>query len=423
VCKEAGIKTTNTEKNSPWQNRTEVEIRELKKHIRRFMHRTNSPLCLWDFCTKYTIELRNRIARPLPQLHGRTPYEVITGNTPDISEFLEFTWYQPVWYYESTTFPAQTKHLARLLGVAHKVGQAMCYWLLPVSAIPIARTTIQEVSQHELQSEDFQRQLTHFDNAVHEKLQQEHHGMSSQLKLYRQDENEDDQFEQEPMEPDSSPLDIDEIEADAYDELLLTEPLLPNDGVMVRAKIIGRKRDIIDNPVGTFNVNPLLNTRVYLAEFPDGHIQELSANIIAEAIYSSMSDDGCEEQIFHDFIDHRQLYDDPDNLHQFTTKGWEICVAWTDGTSSWHKMVEIKNSFPLALAEYAIANELQNYRAFCWWVPHTLRKRKHAIKAVKSRYSRRTHKFGIYVPQNVQEALEVDRQTNTTFGGTRYKRK
>jgi hypothetical protein len=183
VCKEAGIKTTNTEKNSPWQNRTEVEIRELKKHIRRFMHRTNSPLCLWDFCAQYIIELCNRIARPLPQLHGRTPYEVITGNTPDISEFPEFTWYQPVWYLESTTFPAQTKHLARWLGVAHKVGQAMCYWLLPISAIPIARTTIQEVSQHELQSEDFQRQLTQFDNAVHEKLQQEHHGMSSQLKL------------------------------------------------------------------------------------------------------------------------------------------------------------------------------------------------------------------------------------------------
>ncbi len=30
VCRDAGIKTTQTEKNSPWQNRTEVEIRELK---------------------------------------------------------------------------------------------------------------------------------------------------------------------------------------------------------------------------------------------------------------------------------------------------------------------------------------------------------------------------------------------------------
>jgi len=301
------------------------------------------------------------------------------------------------------------------MGVAHKVGQAMCYWLLPSSAIPIARTTIQEISQHELQSEEFKRQLTHFDNGVQEKLKHEHQDTPPLLKLYRQDEDEDDQFEQEPIEPDSLSLDIDEVEADAYDELLLTEPLLPRDGVMTRAKIIGRKRDINDNPVGTFNPNPLLNTRVYLAEYPDGHIQELSANIIADAIYSNMSDDGSEEQMFHDIIDHRQIYEDPDNLHKFTTKGWEISVAWTDGTSSWHKMVEIKNSFPLALAEYAIANNLQDYPAFSWWVHHTIRKKKHAIKAVKSRYSRRTHKFGIYVPQTVQEALELDRQTNTTF--------
>ena len=145
------------------------------------MQRTNSPLSLWGFCTQYTIELRNQIARPLPLLHGRTPYEVITGNTPDISEFLEFTWYQPVWYHESTAFPRHTKHLARWLGVAHKVGQAMCYWLLPISTVPIARTTIQEVAQHELQSEEFQRQLEHYDNVVNEKLKHSHQYTPLQL--------------------------------------------------------------------------------------------------------------------------------------------------------------------------------------------------------------------------------------------------
>jgi hypothetical protein len=49
---------------------------------------------------------------------------VLTGNTPDISEFLEYKWYQPVWYYEPTAFPEQRKHLARWIGVAHRVGQA-----------------------------------------------------------------------------------------------------------------------------------------------------------------------------------------------------------------------------------------------------------------------------------------------------------
>jgi hypothetical protein len=44
VCKDAGIKTTTTEVHSSWQNHTAVEIRELKKHVRRLMSRTNQRL-------------------------------------------------------------------------------------------------------------------------------------------------------------------------------------------------------------------------------------------------------------------------------------------------------------------------------------------------------------------------------------------
>jgi len=59
VCQDAGIKTLMTEKDSPWQNRAEVEIRELKRHTRQFMSQSTSPLALWDFCCLYTVELRN----------------------------------------------------------------------------------------------------------------------------------------------------------------------------------------------------------------------------------------------------------------------------------------------------------------------------------------------------------------------------
>ncbi len=34
---------------------------------------------------------------------------------------------------------------------------------------------------------------------------------------------------------------------------------------------------------------------------------------------------------------------------------------------------------------------------------------------MKSRYSKRSHKFGIYVPKTVQEALKIDQETNTTY--------
>jgi hypothetical protein len=275
-----------------------------------------------------------------------------------------------------------------------------------------------------------------YDKAIYEKLD---HTLNLDInldadtpkfQLYREDEIEDEDFEQELIEPEATALTVDEIENDAYDEILHVEPVIHRDGQMLRACIIGRKRDNNGNPIGQYNVNPILNSRVYLAEFPDSHIQELSANTVIEAVYNQVVDEGFDEQLFQDFIDHRydsnvlsetelahiqQLREPGSGKHFCTLKGWEICVSWKDGTTSWHEMSDIKNSFPLLLAKYAVSNDLAHEPAFAWWVPHTMKKEKRLIKAIRSRYSQRSHKFGIYVPRTVEEALEIDRKTNTTY--------
>jgi hypothetical protein len=69
------------------------------------MARTSTPKLLWDFCTMYTMDIQNRLVRLLPQLHNRMPCELLAGNAPDISDCLEYEWYQPVWYYDSVAFP------------------------------------------------------------------------------------------------------------------------------------------------------------------------------------------------------------------------------------------------------------------------------------------------------------------------------
>jgi len=109
-----------------------------------------TPIKLWDFCANYVSHLCNQLVRPLTDLNGRTPYKKITGNTPDISELLEFEWYQPIWYYEPSEFPHQNKLLGRWIGIAHRIGQALCVWILPLSGVPIARTTIQAISKEDL---------------------------------------------------------------------------------------------------------------------------------------------------------------------------------------------------------------------------------------------------------------------------------
>jgi hypothetical protein len=42
-------------------------------------------------------------------------------------------------------------------------------------------------------------------------------------------------------------------------------------------------------------------------------------------------------------------------------------------------------------------------------------KHKRLIKAIKSRYTQRAHKFGVLVPRSVQEALDIDQSMGTTY--------
>jgi len=60
-------------------------------------------------------------------LRPRTPEEVVTGRTPDISEFAHYSWYEWVWYRDQASFPEPRILLGRWLGVAGDVGLAMTY--------------------------------------------------------------------------------------------------------------------------------------------------------------------------------------------------------------------------------------------------------------------------------------------------------
>ena len=56
-----------------------------------------------------------------------------------------------------------------------------------------------------------------------------------------------------------------------------------------------------------------------------------------------------------------------------------------------------------------MTNDINTEPAFNYWVPHTLRKRDSIISLVKkrqTRYLKKTHKFGIEMPNTVKEAAK-----------------
>ena len=81
----------------------------------------------------------------------------------------------------------------------------------------------------------------------------------------------------------------------------------------------------------------------------------------------------------------------------------------------WLPLKVVKESNPIELADYAVNNKIDNEPAFKWWVPYTLRKRERIVKRVKAKYWRTTHKFGIRLPKNVEEALRIDAENNNTL--------
>ena len=71
------------------------------------------------------------------------------------------------------------------------------------------------------------------------------------------------------------------------DTYLHMELALPRGGGEVEfARVKKRLRDKDGLPIGTANDNPILDSRMYEVEFPDGHTTSLAANVIAENLYS-----------------------------------------------------------------------------------------------------------------------------------------
>ena len=56
--------------------------------------------------------------------------------------------------------------LGRLLGVSHKVGYLMSYWVLPVSCIPVSCTMVQQLTNLERQTQEWISKIKEFDGKL-----------------------------------------------------------------------------------------------------------------------------------------------------------------------------------------------------------------------------------------------------------------
>jgi len=299
TCKYYKIQQRQTEPYTPRQNRAESAIGEVKKRWRNKMRSKGVPKRLWDYGLVWVSEITNRTARG-PE--ARTPLEALTGNTPDISEWLDFDFYDWCWYWQGPTheLTEDKAEIGRVLGVAHRVGSDLCYWVLTSTGKVIARMTVQQVVTNDYQLPTVKTKMEEFYAKVKDKFKDERHREPAPADgLILDDEDANDEPEE------GVKVEQDDFTDDSYNAYLGAELLVPSGDNFIVSRVIKRVRDEDGNPVGQRNNNPILDTRRYEVQFGDGSMIEYTANLVAENLLAQSNPEGRRHMIFKEIVDHR----------------------------------------------------------------------------------------------------------------------
>ena len=73
----------------------------------------------------------------------------MTVQTAKISEWIEFEFYDLIYWYDRPNKPDvsdDVRRLARWLGISHRVGSEMCYWLNTESGKVISNTSAEHIT-------------------------------------------------------------------------------------------------------------------------------------------------------------------------------------------------------------------------------------------------------------------------------------
>ena len=353
--------------------------------------------------------------------------EQLTGETPDISEYLDFSFYDWCWYNDNAGLE-ETK-LGHWLGVSHHVGSLMSYCVLTLKGHVISQTTVSRVTNLEKQQTDVKHHLAEFDSAITACFNDDAHILVEGGKIQLQDWSEPvddldilDEFHNVVSNPEVPEADQ-QFTLDVFDDRYLNMELaLPHgdEATPQHAKVTKRLRDANGIPISTTDANPNLDTRIYEVEAMDGTKQSLSENYIIENVFAQVDQDGNRQVLLDEIIDYRTTGKEVKQHDAFittrtgtkrrreTTIRWELLVQWKDISMNWIALKDLKESYPVQVVEYSVGTRISMEPAFAWWVLYTLKKRNCIVAKVKSKYWIQTHKFGVWIPKLVQEVKELD---------------
>jgi hypothetical protein len=448
-ARKEGIDLTTIEPERPDENYGEILVRITKHGTAKMMIKRRVPLRLWCYAAEFYTERHSLTVPGMYRNKGRTGYEITLGVMPDISEYIDFDFYDYYFYWDNPqSYPQERKHIGRWLGIAHCVGQALVYWVMNNNGVVVARSTVIPLKPEDYDVDENKERSKDLDEAIHSRIGDyrnalnenqaqvpvlDEKNLEEQL-LYCFDMAPEDLHENEKAVSNPNCPDIDgagnDVESGAFDKFLGLHVQIPGEDKesVVLGKVINRKRDHDNNLIGSSNDNPILNTAVYNVQTPDGVIHEYTANIIAEHLWNQVDDDGWEYGLMYEIVDHRmdaetaipkskgmvEIAPGGARRRVITTKGWDFQVKWETGETTWIPLKDIKESNAADVAAYAIREGIADEPAFAWWVKTAIKQRDAMVNKVCRRIRKRS-KFGIEIHDTFEEAVALDRKNGNTL--------
>ncbi|CAJ1929564.1 unnamed protein product [Cylindrotheca closterium] len=280
----------------PEENPAKGGIRELKGRFYRLIVKHGVPERLWDFVLDYVVDTMNITANYSRYSDGRVSLEVITGITPNITEYMDFTIYG--WVYYRTDGALGTNEIGDISWGKNEIPPQLMFDL-------------------ELEDAEFKCSFN---------------------KLIEAEDVDDGMLQ--------GTTETDDINAQNYVNMEIGLRR-GQEGELQRAVVRRRIVDAEGNPTGVANNNQLLDTRQYKVEYEDGGTEIFSAKLLAENLLVQVDEHGHKHLLMEEITEHRsnkKAVKKQDGFYSLksvtqrrrhTTAGWDFYVTWKDGSSNW----------------------------------------------------------------------------------------
>jgi len=188
---------------------------------------------------------------------------------------------------------------AKWLGVSHHVGSDLNYCLLLRSGKIVSRTSVQHVTQSDMRDDILKKRIDEFEETLEEQLNDDNfQSEETDVDFYLEDVEIAEDNPNAPTDKEYGNMiqeekkDVGEFDNDAYDRYLGAELSINGGDGEIRGRVVKQARGNDSEFIGRSHNNPLMDSREYWIEFPDGDEEKYAADVIAENLYLQVDSEG-----------------------------------------------------------------------------------------------------------------------------------